>query len=657
MRSRRAKLVVQDNSCSRFKVVLLIALFLLVLRSPAFAKYGGGSGEPNDPYLIYTAEQLNTIGLNQKDAGKHFKLMADIDLSDYQGDSFNRIGFYDPPAAFPYGHSPFTGVFDGNDHTISNFTYVVDVNEPPSSGFYGDEDVGLFGIVNSVGNGPLAQIKNLGLIDPNIYPAATCSERVVGVGAIAGSLIRGSITNCYVEEGRVSADGGVGGLVGGVSRGGTVSHCYTTCDVVWANSRSVRPIEGLVANMGHSFGGVAGSNFGQINNCHATGRIQAASNVGGLVGSNHPPSVFEAVISDSYATGDVFGETSVGGLVGDNTDAIDRCCAFGGVSGLDRVGGLVGINWRMGKDQYIGVVTNSYAMGHISGNNFVGGMAGVNMGVMMECYSAGEVMGSSSIGGLVGTNRYLSKDGTADNCFWDKETSGQQTSAGGAGKTTEQMQDPNTFLNVGWDFGDETLNGSDHIWQMQKEPNRYPQLAWESEPRPFITFDLSEDPNWIATGLWEFGKPAGQGGTEHGNPDPNSGFTGNNVYGVNLIGDYRLAEADRGPFYLTTDAIDCSDYYHIQLKFARWLNTDQADYVRTFVDISNDNVNWHTVWECPDVEVAITDDSWQIVTYDISVYAAGQSTVYIRWAYEIFDQDAWVYSGWNIDDIVLVGQQ
>jgi hypothetical protein len=29
---------------------------------PAQAKYGGGSGEPNDPYLIYTAEQMNAIG-------------------------------------------------------------------------------------------------------------------------------------------------------------------------------------------------------------------------------------------------------------------------------------------------------------------------------------------------------------------------------------------------------------------------------------------------------------------------------------------------------------------------------------------------------------------------------------------------------------------
>ena len=185
-------------------------MFLYDVNAVAAKKYGGGCGEPNTPYLIYTAEQLNTIGLNKEDADKHFKLMADIDLSAYKGDSFNRIGSYAVP---PDWRLSFTGVFDGNDHTISNFTYVVDVNEPPSRGYYGDWDVGFFGHVN----GPEAQIKNLGLIDPNIYPAATCSERVSRVGAIAGRLSDGSITNCYVEGGRVSADISVGGLVGSTS--------------------------------------------------------------------------------------------------------------------------------------------------------------------------------------------------------------------------------------------------------------------------------------------------------------------------------------------------------------------------------------------------------------------------------------------------------
>ena len=60
--------------------VLSVILTTLLLFTSAHAQYGGGKGEPNDPYLIYTAEHLNTIGLHEQDWGKNFKLMAFIRL-------------------------------------------------------------------------------------------------------------------------------------------------------------------------------------------------------------------------------------------------------------------------------------------------------------------------------------------------------------------------------------------------------------------------------------------------------------------------------------------------------------------------------------------------------------------------------------------------
>ena len=59
--------------------MVLVASSLLA--AAAQAKYGGGEGTAQEPYLIYTAEQMNTIGLHREDWDKHFKLMADIDLS------------------------------------------------------------------------------------------------------------------------------------------------------------------------------------------------------------------------------------------------------------------------------------------------------------------------------------------------------------------------------------------------------------------------------------------------------------------------------------------------------------------------------------------------------------------------------------------------
>ncbi|GAI76806.1 unnamed protein product, partial [marine sediment metagenome] len=78
------------------------------------AKYSGGTGEPNDPYQIAGANDMNEIGTHTEDWGSHFLLVNDINLAEYTGTEFNIIG--------PNAITPFTGVFDGNGHTISNFT-------------------------------------------------------------------------------------------------------------------------------------------------------------------------------------------------------------------------------------------------------------------------------------------------------------------------------------------------------------------------------------------------------------------------------------------------------------------------------------------------------------------------------------------------------
>ncbi len=53
--------------------------------------------------------------------------------------------------------------------------------------------------------------------------------------------------------------------------------------------------------------------------------------------------------------------------------------------------------------------------------------------------------------------------GTITNCFWDTETSGQSTSAGGTGKTTAEIKNISTFTEAGWVFPD--------IWNINPELN------------------------------------------------------------------------------------------------------------------------------------------------------------------------------------------
>ncbi len=95
----------------------------------------------------------------------------------------------------------------------------------------------------------------------------------------------------------------------------------------------------------------------------------------------------------------------------------------------------------------------------------------------------------------------------------------------------------------------------------------------------------------------------------------------------------------------------------MKLQFARWLNSDEADFIRTFVEISTDGTVWHTVWQYEDFYNAIEEDRWKIFEYDIGSIANHESTVYIRWGYHVSNNDAWSFSGWNIDDVILRGFQ
>ena len=90
------------------------ALFLCSLLT--FAQFSGsGAGTESDPYLILNPIQLNQLRnfLNQE--GVYFKLMADIDLTEFLEDENPDQGWQ------PVGTSsaPFKGILDGNGKTIS----------------------------------------------------------------------------------------------------------------------------------------------------------------------------------------------------------------------------------------------------------------------------------------------------------------------------------------------------------------------------------------------------------------------------------------------------------------------------------------------------------------------------------------------------------
>lgn len=129
--------------------------------------------------------------------------------------------------------------------------------------------------------------------------------------------------------------------------------------------------------------------------------IIASFEIGALVGKNN----YYSTISNCYATGSISGNNYyAGGLVGSNYDhsSISNCYTTVNVIGKNSVGGFAGRN-----DNY-STVSNCYATGDVNGNNYyVGGMIGrnYNNSTISNCYATGNVSsGLDYVGGLVGYN-------------------------------------------------------------------------------------------------------------------------------------------------------------------------------------------------------------------------------------------------------------
>ncbi|MEI8267952.1 MAG: YDG domain-containing protein, partial [Betaproteobacteria bacterium] len=252
------------------------------------------------------------------------------------------------------------------------------------------------------------------------------------VGVFGYTTEAADIRNVGLVGGSVSGSSYTGGLVGVSS--GAISNSFAT---------------GTVTSSGSITGGLVAYQYGAtVSNSYATGSVSSSSMyTGGLVGY-----VYSGVVTGSYASGSVTGTSGTGsyytgGLVGElYSGSVSNSYATGNVAGARYSGGLVG--QLAGQIASISTVSNSYATGNVSSTQLVsGGLVGrivSSTSTVSNSYATGAVSGANS-GGLIG-----SSFGSVTNSFWDTQTSGQSTSAGGTGKTSAQMRDPTTFSSAGW---------------------------------------------------------------------------------------------------------------------------------------------------------------------------------------------------------------
>ena len=235
--------------------------------------FSGGTGTAEDPYRISCASDILELSYNveyEKNnySGTYFLVTNDFSMKDATnfrpiGNNFGREG--------ADAIRPFSGVFDGDGHTISDISMNWDV--------YGF--AGLFGIISN------ATVKNLTINNSSFYAG-------YGVAAIAGTALNSTISGCQttssvsVSDYYYYAAGICAGALGGTVE---ISDCFNAATVsgeygYTAGIISTSDCDGLtIARCG---------NNGTIsdNNSSAAGIICSSANT--------------ISIKDCYNSGDVF---------------------------------------------------------------------------------------------------------------------------------------------------------------------------------------------------------------------------------------------------------------------------------------------------------------------------------------------------------------
>ena len=276
--------------------------------------------ESDTAYHITTAAQLAGLAkLVNADpgttnfAGKTFYLDNDIDLSGHEWISIGTVSGGD------YPEYSFCGVFDGQDHVISNLysheSYIEGANE--------SHNLLRNALFGSVHNG---EVKNLGVADAEIWIDPK-DDSAAGKGILVDWMGKSKITNCWTSGSIYSGtktEKNIGGIVGITMQGCTISGCYSTATLTGNFTNS----EGYYKDPNNlppdTIGGIVGARFDgslTVTDCWFDGKIvvnsiQAA--VGGIVG-------YIATVNNS-----------VGGSVGDADIATKNCMVTTTDMGADK---------------------------------------------------------------------------------------------------------------------------------------------------------------------------------------------------------------------------------------------------------------------------------------------------------------------------------
>ena len=405
--------------------------------------YTGGDGSLSTPYLISTPQQLARLAYlaSSADITGYYKLTTDIDLS---GHDWTPIGNYNGTTGYK-----FTGVFDGDNHTINN----IYINNSSSG-----NPQGLFGWVQGTSSTNLsAIIQNItmgsGSVTTTYTTGATYTASLVGRGQYIQLI---NCKNTINVTGYTNA-GGIAGRVDGVS---TIDGCSNLGTI--KSTQNTSPYTGGIVGLFTGSTSSGASNTSYIRTCYNRGAVSTPNYGGGIVGQ---------------ASGNI---------------SIDKCFNTGTINGSTNgaSGGIVGYGFNTGTNFVAALnISNCYNTGTIKAqagaitSNSAGGILGFigtanegrNFGSITNCYNIGTITGYISepiAAALVFSGTSNPTPGTVTNTYFLTNSGINNIVNNGASTAAATLQGYASTLNN---------PQSPTVWQADLSTNingGYPILSW-----------------------------------------------------------------------------------------------------------------------------------------------------------------------------------
>lgn len=351
---------------------------------PATPPAPGSLGSAENPIPIETEADLQAMV--NGNYYHHYELLGDIELTgSVTGGEVH-------------------GVLNGNGHSI-----IIRGDSSVMAMSLGVTPVALYGSTNEASAFPV--FSNAGMLTTeNLtleWIGSAPTKRLNNVGALIGTINKKRTVTLNNITSNIPVVGGhtVGGLIGRVygksnvtienctinqsvngdnhTVGGLIGRISTMSNITIVNCTINESVIGVKQNVGGLIGRVYGISTADIQFCDINSPVNSQRhNVGGIVGSTSPMSVINVEYCDIY--GDISGNNYVGGIAGSTWKSrIYRCTVTGNVIAADAV------NPERRLRRAGGIV------GRISGTSKFQSM-------IRECEMLGSVSGSSAVGGIAG---------------------------------------------------------------------------------------------------------------------------------------------------------------------------------------------------------------------------------------------------------------